>query len=379
MASEERILLIRLSHMGDVVHALPVFHALRRARPAARLAWAVEPAFAGLLEGLPGLERVVLFQREQGAGAWPRLAAELSRFAPTWSVDAQGNLKSAAVSLCAGSARRSGLHPRDWRERLGAAVLHDSAPAAERPRFASAAGQVLEAPSAHAVDRMLALARHVGGPECGADFDLALGPGELERGALRLAQVLGSAPGPGDVLLLLSAPGDVRSWPLNRWGELARALARRGRRVLLLGGPAEEAPGLELARELRDLPAVRAWVPQRGLRELAACFSLCAQAGARAVGVDSGPLHLAAASGLCVVVLEGPQSHWRTGPWPPPERETGPARHGVVRSSEELPCAPCFSRVCRHPEGPVCMTRLGIASVLEALERPLRDCPVRPA
>jgi ADP-heptose:LPS heptosyltransferase len=226
---------------------------------------------------------------------------------------------------------------------------------------------------------MLALARHVGGPESGADFDLALGPGELERGALRLAQVLGSAPGPGDVLLLLSAPGDVRSWPLDRWGELARALARRGRRVLLLGGPAEEAPGLELARELRDLPAVRAWVPQRGLRELAACFSLCAQAGARAVGVDSGPLHLAAASGLCVVVLEGPQSHWRTGPWPPPEREAGPARHGVVRSTEELPCAPCFSRVCRHPEGPVCMSRLGIASVLEALERPLRDCPVRPA
>ena len=67
MAQEERILLIRLSHLGDVVHALPLFHALREARPDARIAWAVEPEFAGLLDGLPGLERTI----RSSAGAAP--------------------------------------------------------------------------------------------------------------------------------------------------------------------------------------------------------------------------------------------------------------------------------------------------------------------
>ena len=55
----ERVVLVRLSHLGDVVHALPVHHALRRALPAARLAWAVQPEFAGLLAFVPGLDVVV--------------------------------------------------------------------------------------------------------------------------------------------------------------------------------------------------------------------------------------------------------------------------------------------------------------------------------
>jgi len=169
LSSEERILLVRLSHLGDVVHALPVFHALRRAHPSARIAWAVEPEFAPLLAGLPGLERTIRFARRKGARAWLELAAELATFAPTWVVDAQGNLKSAAVSLCAPSARRSGLHPRDWRERAGARALHDWP---ERPAAAPV----------HAVDRMLALARHVGSAHAEACFELGLSDAELRQG-----------------------------------------------------------------------------------------------------------------------------------------------------------------------------------------------------
>ena len=298
LATEERILLVRLSHLGDVVHALPVFHALRARHPGAKIAWAVEPEFSGLLAGLPGLERTIHFARREGAGAWLRIAAEVACFAPTWVVDAQGNLKSAAVALCAPSARRSGLHPRDWRERSGARVLHDWAtPVAHAP--------------AHAIDRMLELARHVSGGPAEACFDLGLSVAEAARGSRALESALGSEPRAADVLLALSSPADVRSWPLAHWAELARSLSRAGRRVLLISGPAEAESGRQLADELANEALVHSWVGQRGLRELAAALTAAARAGACYVGVDSGPLPLAAACGLSVVALEGPQSHLR--------------------------------------------------------------------
>ena len=66
-----RILLVRLSHLGDVVHALPVFHALRRRWPAAKLAWICQKEFAPLLAGLPGLDLCLLFNRGGGLrGLW---------------------------------------------------------------------------------------------------------------------------------------------------------------------------------------------------------------------------------------------------------------------------------------------------------------------
>ena len=75
-ARPRRILLVRLSHLGDVVHALPVFHALRGAHPRARIGWAVQREFAGLLEGLPGLDEVLDFERRGGARAWLELSEE---------------------------------------------------------------------------------------------------------------------------------------------------------------------------------------------------------------------------------------------------------------------------------------------------------------
>jgi ADP-heptose:LPS heptosyltransferase len=138
----------------------------------------------------------------------------------------------------------------------------------------------------------------------------------------------------------------------------------------LLSGPEEAQAGAQLAQELAQVEGIQSWIGQRGLRELAGAFTAAARAGVRYVGVDSGPLHLAAACGVSVVALEGPQSHLRTGPWPVPERDGAQPRHRVVRSDEPLACAPCFSRRCQHAEGPVCMSRLSTQGVLLALENP---------
>ncbi len=341
---------MRLSHLGDVVHALPVYHALRGAYPRARIALAVQPEFAALVAGLPGLERAIPFERGGGARAWPRLARELEAFGADWSVDCQGNTKSALVALASRAGRRSGLARADWREPFAATSMTDAAPAREHD------GTGVE----HAVERMLRLARHVA-PEWDASprFDVDLSAEERARGESQLATLVG---GTGGVLMHVAAEGDVRSWPANHFEALARELAER-EPVLVVSGPAEESAGRALAARVTG-PRIAHLCGQRGLRELAALFTAAAQRGMRFIGCDSGPMHLAWASGMRAVLLAGPQDEQRTGPWPVARNALG--NHRVVRATPSPSCAPCLARTCHHPEGPVCMTRIEIAEVVRA-------------
>jgi ADP-heptose:LPS heptosyltransferase len=339
---------VRLSHLGDVVHALPVFHGLRERYPAAELAWAIQPEFAGLVRGLPGLSAVIPFDRRGGLRAWIDLRRELREFAADWAIDAQGNLKSAAVTLASGAQRRTGYHRHDWRERAGALVLNDRAPALPH--------------SSHAVERSLHLARHVTGLE--ADWRpedwLALSQEERRTGE-RLWRELMPGPRTGAVILQLARPDDVRAWPVERQRQLLQALEQRDVPVLALSGPGETELGRELEREL---PGVRHWVGQRGLRELSGVLAAAARERTRFVGCDSGPLHLAVAGGLSVVGLAGPQDEALTGPW---KGASPPGSSTTVRATLELSCAPCLSRRCSHARGPVCMSGLEVEQVLAAL------------
>lgn len=325
--------------------ALPVFHALRAAHPAAEIGWVVQPEFAGLLEGLPGLQRTFRFERRRGPLAWLHLRRALRGFAPGLAVDAQANLKSAAVTLLSGAPRRLGLHRSEWRERTGARVLTEMA-----------------APSGgnHAIERMHALARHICA-NARARSDPGSSPSELSEARLELGRLF---PRGAQRLRILhvSTPSDVRAWPLERFGELARSLSAQGFPVLCVSGPEEEAEGLALARALAG-DAPRHLVGQRDLRRLAALFAAAAEQDGAFAGVDSGPMHLACASGLPVVCLEGPQDGARTGPW----TADGPAAAGVLRASSPPPCAPCLRRTCHHPEGPVCMRGIAVADVAAAL------------
>ncbi|MDF1798801.1 MAG: glycosyltransferase family 9 protein [Planctomycetota bacterium] len=367
-SGDERILLVRLSHLGDIVHALPVYHALRLAHPGARLAWAVQPEYHGLLTHLPGCERLVAFGRDRGAGAWLTLRRELAAFGARWAVDCQGNWKSAVATRLSGAPRRSGLHASEWRE-PGARFLVPGRPA--QP----AAGM-------HAVDRMLHLARHlVPGawptPETAraeGAFDLGLPAELLAEGRRAAREQLGDTGAAPPVILALGRAGDPRSWSLAHSTELVAQLAAAGRRVLVLSGPAEADQGRALlaALEGRDLgvPPIH-WIDQRGLAELAAYLAGAAELGTLFVSADSGPMHLAWAMGLEVLGLAGPQDPRRTGPWPVPSELTGrngpPSPHRVLTATDALPCRPCLARTCSHPRGPVCLDDLDPERVAEAV------------
>lgn len=342
--SPTRILLIRLSHMGDVVQTFALYHALRERHPQAELGWAIQPEFAGLIDGLDGVARTFLFDRRGGLGAWTRLRRELRAWRPSWTIDAQGNAKSAAVALSTGAPRRSGFARRDWTERAASLVTNDRAPRAAGP---------------HAMQRVLSLCGHV------ADgfhprHDPALDERETSAGEDAFVERFPRGDGAGWIVHL-AAGADVRSWPAPAFAALAERLAAAGRPVLLLSGPAESELGRELAAA-STRPEIGHWVGQRGLRALAGFLSAAAKRGVRLVGCDSGPAHLAAACGMGVDLLAGPQDPDRTGPWP-----RNGLVHRVLTRPDPPDCQPCRARVCSHAEGPICMRGITPAQVSERL------------
>ena len=113
MTEAGSILIIKMSALGDIVHALPTLHALRTQRPEAAIHWAVEPRFADILPGPPWLDSKILFDKaslkgpDLPGGLW-RLRRELRRAGPAVSVDLQGLLKSSLVAVLSGAPDKRG-------------------------------------------------------------------------------------------------------------------------------------------------------------------------------------------------------------------------------------------------------------------------------
>ncbi len=348
-----RVLIVRLSHLGDAIGALPLFHALREALPGARIAWAIEREFAGLLEQLPGLDERLIFERASGWRAPVRFrefAARLRRFAPEVAIDAQGNAKSHLTVLASKAPRRFAPHLEECREPAACRLLR-----AVRP--ARTAG-------AHARDRLQHLANLVGAELVGRPLPLTRG--DLDLSALERAEsrerLAASFPRGLDWVFHLGRAGDIRSWSAQRSFEFLEAVRQRGERVLVLAGPAERDVARQLASRLpEDSGRVFADAPQP-LRELAADLTAAAGLGARFVGPDSGPIHLAAACGLPCTLLAGPQDPARTGPWPPPSNRSP---HRALLAPTDLACRPCLRRTCRFERPQACLEELPASAVFD--------------
>ena len=289
----QRVLVVRLSHLGDIAQAIPLIHALRARWPSAEIGWAVQPEFAPLIEPLA---TVLPFDRKGGLQAWRTFRAAARRFRADLVIDAQGNWKSAVASLLAsrGHSRRVGFALEHWQEPLAARLL--------RPELAP--------PSIgpHLVQRAVSLATSVTGHDTPPRLDPALTEAEMQEGR-ELIQPAGGAP----VLLHPGAPGDPRSWPTDAYRQLACELLDRGVEVFVLTGPSEVSVGLQLQE---SLPRAKHLVGQRGLRTLASALAAATQRGGCLVAGDSGPAHISASVGLPVVLIAGPEDPAHTGPWP---------------------------------------------------------------
>jgi heptosyltransferase-1 len=269
-----RILVVRLGAMGDIVHALPAVASLKHAFPGWQVTWVVEPRWATLLEANPFVDRVVLLDRRTGAGlarAWRELRAERFDFA----VDFQGLIKSALVASAARADRIYGFDRSLAREPLAAVFYSDK----------------VRVRAAHRVDRNLELAARAGASTAVHAFPLPRGraEGELPAGAFVLASPLSG--------------WGAKQWPLDYYARLAQRLRREAGVPLVLNGrPAD--------RDVLD------GVPDTVLHlsSIAGLIDASRRAAA-VVGVDSGPLHIAAALGKPGAAIYGPTDPAQTGPY----------------------------------------------------------------
>ncbi len=273
--ASRRILVVRLGAMGDIIHTLPAVAFLKQSHPDSQLTWLVEPRWAPLLEANPYVDRVVLLRRQSFAGLMES-RRDLRAVNYDFAVDFQGLLKSAMSASAAHPDRLYGFHQSQVRERI--AALFYSHKTLSR--------------SAHVVDRNLELAA-----ACG---DSGIQPGRREF-PLPPGRPEGDLPS-GDFILASPLAGwGSKQWPMGHYRSLAARLRHELGIPLVLDGP----PGADFA-------AVEGAVPHHS--SLPGLIHATRRAAA-IVGVDSGPLHLAAALGKPGVAIFGPTDPARNGPY----------------------------------------------------------------
>ena len=338
-----RVLLVRTSALGDIVHCLPALRALREHLPTAYIGWVVEDVFAPLLDQDPDIDEVLTVRTRRwresllAAATWRDIGGAFRRirnFDAEVVLDLMGNHKAGVLAAMSWSDRRIGLERGSRREPSSALWLSESVPST----------------GPHAVDRALAVASAIGSSTHFKGF----APEKILAGA-------GSHKfnESGDYAVI--HPGAAwpnKQYPADRWGAVAAELGRRtGWKILISAGPGEAGMAEELGRSSRDT-ARRA--PAENLPSLVALL-----AGARLVlGGDTGPLHLAHALEVPTLFIHGPTDPARSGPYGAPQRALW----------HRLPCSFChrgFSEV--KP----CLLNLAPEQIVErALE--LSRCPKSP-
>jgi lipopolysaccharide heptosyltransferase I len=324
-----RILIIKPSAIGDVVHTLPILNLLRKRWPDAHISWLVTPACAGLLEGHPQLDEVILFERRRYGSSWRDPGALRDLFALTRKlrkqqfdlvIDLQGLFRSGWLT---------------WKTRapvrIGFANAREGAPIAYTHRVPVASADQ------HAIDRYLSITEALGCGRGPVEFHFATGQLEREYIADQLRGVERYA------VLLPGTNWQTKRWPEQNFAALVGPLKERFGLTSVIAGGSDVAP---LAAKIGE--GAISLVGKTNLRELTALL----EASDLVIANDSGPMHIAAALGKPLVALFGPTNPLRTGPYQRP--------NAVLRL--DIPCSPCYSRTCGHQS---CLRWMTVDAVLD--------------
>lgn len=344
-----RVLIIKPSSLGDIVHALPVLAALRDAHPEAYIAWLVNRGLAPLLDGHPLLDEVIRFDRYEYGSIlrhppalldFVRFVSAIRRRGFDLVLDLQGLLRSGFLAVASGAPRR-----------VGFAAAREFAPLFYSRRVDGRRNAI------HAVDLNLRLARAMGWPIDGPRFPLGLRGEEFDAARTLLAEAAGKPPG-AFTAVIPGARWETKRWRPERLAAVVDRLAVEGLPpAVLLGGPDDRVLADEVLAACRTSPIDL--VGRTSLRMLAAVIALAETVLCQ----DSGPMHIAAALDKPLLAIFGPTSPARTGPYSRSAR--------IVALS--LPCAPCYCRRC--PLGHHnCMQQLDVDTVWQAFRR-LRPQP----
>jgi heptosyltransferase-1 len=298
-----RILLVKLSSLGDVVHAMAALQDIHSALPKAQVDWVVERGFAPLLARCAGLENIIACElrrwRRSPLAAdtraqWRAFKAELQQQAYDAVIDLQGLTKSAVV------ARLARLAPGGRRYAMANQTEGSSY---EAPTRWLADDAIAIEPHVHAVQRSRLLCARALAYSLASQEQFGL----QARASDPQLWPAGAAPSRSDVVLAHGSSREDKLWPDAHWIALGQRLQAAGLRpVLPHGSQAEQARSERLARQL---PGAVVW-PRLPLDALT--DALGATAGV--IGVDSGLSHIAVALNLAHVQIYNFDTAWRTGP-----------------------------------------------------------------
>jgi heptosyltransferase I len=366
-----KILLIKLSAVGDVVHTLPVLNKLRRRYPNAQIDWLLTPAIGELLRHHPALNAVIDFPRDASAPPWAwsaltsyaRLAAKLRPTGYDLVIDLHGQSRTAFLAFVTGAPVRVGFdkeRPQVWansRPVTDDFRKHAWQGAREGAWLFYTHHIPLPTLDVHVIDHYQSVGNLLGFAAGATDFSFCIPHSARERIDTLLCQH-----GIEGARLAVIAPRgnwETKRWPDEKSAEVARHFLQRGYAAILVGVPGERAVGAHIAR---IAPGVVDLTGETSLSELAALISRAAIC----IAHDSGPLHLAVALGRPAVALFGPSDPVWAGPY---HRE-----NAVVRAG--LPCSPCYlRRLARCTHAHACMEDLPAQAVIERAEGVLDHMP----
>jgi lipopolysaccharide heptosyltransferase I len=337
-----RILIVRMSALGDIIHALPVLAALRQAFPASEIDWLADRRYIDVLDlveglttrivGRPGLVQAIQLLRSRDYDV---------------ALDLQGLLKSAAMSRLSGARRVIGFESDALRERSAAWFYSET---------------TTVPPGAHVIQKNLSILSRIGISQSPVKFPFVV----PESAAATQVVSEAASRGPGPFVLINPGAG----WPNKRWdparlGAVAAAIrSERGWPTFVLWGQGESALADVVAGHSNGA-AARA--PATSLGDLLALT----RRAALMISGDTGPTHLAAAMGTPIVGLYGPTWPERNGPWD--------ANDVVV--SRAIECVCHHKRYCQRADAPVrmCINDITVDEVMRAVRARLSRASGRSA
>ena len=319
----ERLLIVRLSAMGDVIHTLPAVHALREAFPKAHIAWLIEERWVELLcapgsarRGVRSALRPLVDEvHTVNLKAWGKSLLSLStlqRVATIWN-DVRDAHYDTAVDLQ--GAMRSALLAR----LSGARVVYGAAQPRESPASLWYTRKVV-ARGRHVIDQNLSVAEALCEPPKTSTSDISRDFPHDPQAEARIERRLADLGISEFAILNPGAGWGAKRWPAERYGEVARKLADEGVPSVLNYGPGEE----ELISAAKAASGGTARAMSCSITELIALT----RRARLFIGGDTGPLHLAAALRIPVVAIYGPTDPARNGPYG--------TRSIVLRSEESV-------------------------------------------
>lgn len=323
----EKILLVKPSALGDVIHALPVVQALKEAYPQASLSWLIKDKLAEVLKGNPWVDEIIPWKRS----SFLALIRRMRRREFDLAIDLQGLFRSGLLTLLSNAPLRLGFNRENTREK--AYIFYNLwVNPSERIK--------------HVVEKNLSLLRGIGiDSQESPRFFIPSGEEEEKYISRFIASIrkpiIGLNPGAG---------WPTKRWPVQNFALLGDKIIREGGgEVLLIWGPGEKERVEEIKRRMEEKALL---APPTSIIQLAALLKKCFLL----VSGDTGPLHLAATLSLPVVALYGPSD---------PERN-GPYTEKKVVIWKKLNCSPCWRKECREP---ICLQSITVDEVFSAVKK----------